>query len=126
MAAAILKWIIVFFSVINAGYMAFDGTKALVTGDYIRPKSGDYAGQLGPWTKLVTKIGIDPMSTLMKSIFVLFGIAGLIITIGFAANAEWGWKAMLIFNICCAWNLFFGTASSAFQVILLLMMRMLK
>lgn len=126
MAHEIIKWIIIFFSVINAGYMAFDGAKALATGDYIRPKSGDYAGQLGPWTKLVTKIGIDPMSTLMKSIFLLFGIAGLIITIGFAANAEWGWKAMLIFNICCAWNLFLGTASSVFQVILLILIRMIK
>jgi len=106
--------------------MAFDGTKALVTGDYIRPKSGEYAGQLGPWTKLVEKIGIDPMSILMKSIFLLFGVAGLIITIGFATNADWGWKAMLIFNICCVWNLFLGTTSSMFQVILLLLLRMLK
>lgn len=126
MAYEIIKWIIVFFSVLNTGYMLFDGMKALVTGDYIRSKNGEYAGQLGPWTKLVEKIGIDPMSAFMKSVFVLFGVVGLIITVGFAAEAEWGWKAMLIFNICCLWNLFLGTASSMFQVILLLMFRMLK
>jgi hypothetical protein len=79
MIALLLKYLILFLAFLNAGYMAFDGTKALVTGDYIRPKTGEYAGQLGPWTKLVTKIGIDPMSTLMKSIFLVFGIAGLII-----------------------------------------------
>ncbi|HYG53407.1 MAG TPA: hypothetical protein VD905_21065, partial [Flavobacteriales bacterium] len=126
MLPAILKYIIIFLSLLNAGYMAFDGTRALVTGDYIRPKSGEYAGQLGPWTKLVTKIGIDPMSTFMKGIFVLFGLAGLFITSCFALNYEWSWKAMLIFNICCVWNLFFGTVSSILQIILLLILRFIK
>jgi len=46
--------------------MAFDGTRALIVGDYIRPQTGEYAGQLGPWAKLVRKIGIAPESTFMK------------------------------------------------------------
>src|SRR5688572_31086885 len=104
MIAAILKWVIVFFALMNAGYMAFDGAKAHITGDYLRPKSGEYAGQLGPWTKIVEKLGIDPMSSFMKTIFLLFGIAGIIITMGFALDTSWGWKAMLIFNICSLWN----------------------
>jgi hypothetical protein len=126
MAITVVKWIIVFLAILNAGYMAFDGTKALVTGDYIRPKEGEYAGQLGPWTKLVEKLGIDPMSPLMKSIFVIYGLAGLIITIGFATGAGWGWKAMLIYNICSMWNLFIGTASSVLQIILLIVFKLLK
>jgi len=113
-------------SLLNAGYMTFDGTKAILTGDYIRPKTGEYAGQLGPWTKLVQKIGINPMSTFMKCIFVFFGIAGLILTTCFALNVEWAWKAMLIFNICCLWNLFFGTASSLLQIILLVIIRLVR
>jgi hypothetical protein len=126
MASEILKWIIVVLALVNSGYMAFDGTKAMITGDYIRPKSGEYAGQLGPWTKLVEKIGIDPMSTLMKSIFILFGVAGLIISVCFMLNATWAWKAMMIYNVCSVWNLFFGTGSSILQIILLVILRLIK
>lgn len=126
MTASIIKWIIVLMAVINAGYMTFDGARALITGDYIRPKSGEYAGQLGPWTKLAEKIGINPMSTLMKCIFVVFGITGLIITVAFAMNVSWSWKAMLIFNICSLWNLYFGTMSGTVQIILLIIFRLLK
>ncbi|MEW6469549.1 MAG: hypothetical protein AB1458_11520 [Bacteroidota bacterium] len=126
MAAIILKWVIVFLAFMNAGYMAYDGTRALVTGDYLRPQSGEYAGQLGPWSKLVEKLGIDPTSTGMKSVFLIFGIAGLICAAGFAFNASWGWKALLLFNICSAWNLFFGTASSVVQTVLLIVFRTIK
>src|SRR5690349_16586386 len=120
MGAVILKWLIVLLSLMNAGYMTYDGIRAFTTGDYLRPSSGEYAGQLGPWSKLVQKIGIDPMSSLMKSIFILFGIAGLIITICFILGFPWSWKTMLVYNICSSWNLFFGTASSILQIVLLL------
>jgi hypothetical protein len=123
MIATILKWVVVLMSLINAGYMTFDGARAIITGDYIRPKEGEYAGQLGPWTKLVEKIGIDPMSTFMKSIFVLFGIVGLFITVCFALNFPWAWKAMLIYNICSLWNLYFGTMSCVLQIVLLIILR---
>jgi hypothetical protein len=126
MAATLIKWIIVFMSLINSGYMTFDGLRALITGDYIRPKTGEYAGQLGPWTKLAEKIGVDPMSTLMKSIFVLFGIVGLVLTVAFAIGTDGSWKAMLVFNICSSWNLFFGTASSVLQILLLILLKFLK
>jgi hypothetical protein len=126
MTAIILKWIIIFLAFANAGYMAFDGTKALITGDYIRPKTGEYAAQLGPWTKLVEKIGIDPMSTLMKLIFVFWGIAGLIITVCFALKMPWAWKGLLVYNICSTWYLFMGTGSSILQIILLVIVRVIK
>jgi hypothetical protein len=41
MAPTILKWIIVILSFVNAGYMFYDGTRAIIKGDYIRPKSGE-------------------------------------------------------------------------------------
>lgn len=126
MTAIILKWTVIILALLNYGYMTYDGTRAIITGDYIRPKTGEYAGQLGPWTKLVEKIGIEPMSTLMKSIFILFGVVGLIITICFALNMTWAWKAMMIYNICSVWYLFFGTASSILQLILLVIIRLVK
>ncbi len=33
--------------------MVVDGSRALVKGEYITPKSGSFAGNLGPWAKLV-------------------------------------------------------------------------
>jgi hypothetical protein len=125
MIAIILKWLIVLMSLLNAGYMAFDGMKAMLTGDYVRPKSGEYAGQLGPWTKIVEKLGIDPLSTFMKCIFIIFGIAGFIATLGFAVGTSWGWKALFIFNVCSLWNLYFGTTSSVIQIALLVVLRFL-
>jgi hypothetical protein len=44
---------------------AYDGSRALIVGDYVTPKSGAYAGQLGPWAKLVAAVGIEPRSTVM-------------------------------------------------------------
>jgi len=35
---------------VEAGWMLFDGSRALIVGDYVTAKSGPYAGQLGPWT----------------------------------------------------------------------------
>ena len=120
MLVTILKWIVILLAFLNAGYMVVDGTKALVTGDYIRPKTGQYAGQLGPWTQAVEKVGIDPLSTAMKGVFVIWGLAGLIIAVCYALNLPWSWKGMMIYNICSLWYLFMGTGSSILQIILLL------
>ena len=126
MLATILKWIVILLAVLNSGYMVFDGTRALITGDYIRPKSGEYAGQLGPWTKAVEKVGLDPMSTLMKSVFVIWGLAGLIIAICYALGVSWAWNGMMVFNICSLWYLFMGTGSSILQIILLLVIHFIS
>ncbi len=118
----IIKWIVIVLSVLNAGYMTFDGARALIKGDYIRPTSGEYAGQLGPWAGLVKKIGIEPESTLMKTIFVVFGIVLLGITACFAMNMPWAAKALLAGNILALWYLWTGTISSAIQIILLIIL----
>lgn len=126
MTSIIIKWVIVVFALINAGYMTYDGARALIKGDYIRPTSGEYAGQLGPWSKLVKLIGIDPESALMKSVFLIFGILSLFITVCFILDYPWAGNAMIIINICTLWNLILGTASSLIQIILLIILRTLK
>ncbi len=126
MLLSILRWTVILLAFFNAGYMAVDGTRALITGDYIRPKTGEYAGQLGPWTKVADLVGIDPMSAVMKSVFVVWGIAGIILAVCFAMNRPWAWIAMLIYNICTCWYLFMGTASSVLQIILRLVIHFLK
>ncbi len=126
MIAAIIKWTLITLAVLNFGFMTFDGSRALIKGDYIRPTTGEYAGQLGPWSKLAEKVGIDPESKLMKGIFVFWGLAGLVLTAAYAFNASWGWQGLLIMNIASLWYLWMGTASSVLQVILLTIVRFLR
>jgi hypothetical protein len=89
-------WVIVVLAVQEGGWMAFDGTMALLTGNYITPRTGEYAGQLGPWSKLVSAVGIEPRSTLMKSIFAVYGAAWLGLAVCFLLRFEWAWWAMLL------------------------------
>jgi hypothetical protein len=119
MAVTIIKWIVVVLAVMNFGYMAFDGSRALVKGDYIRPGSGTYAGQLGPWSKLVAKVGINPESTSMKIIFLAWGLIGLTLTVCFILNAPWSTNALIAINILSLWYLVPGSISSSLQIILL-------
>lgn len=122
---AILKWIIILLAALNFGYMAFDGARALATGDYIRPKTGEYAGQLGPWTKAVNAIGINPEGNLMKAIFVIWGVAGLFLTWRFAPNPQQGLMPLLVADVCTLWYLYMGTFSCGLQVLLLLALKLL-
>lgn len=116
-----LRWIVVALAAWDACYMVFDGARALLVGDYLTPKSGPYAGQLGPWHHLATAVGIEPRSTLMKSIFLAYGVVWLPLTVCFALGYRWAWWAMLTAAIGSAWNLFFGTMTSLVIVILLLL-----
>ncbi|MEI9810520.1 MAG: hypothetical protein WDO16_23075 [Bacteroidota bacterium] len=123
MMTMIIKWIIVLLAVMNFGFMTFDGSRALIKGDYIRPRSGAHAGQLGLWSKLVKSIGINPESTSMKSIFLVWGIAGLIITCCYIFNVSWAKNGMIIMNILSLWYLVPGTVTSVLQIVLLLIRR---
>lgn len=83
--------------------------------------SGRYAGQLGPWSRVVSAVGIEPRSTLMKSIFLIFGLAWLGIMVCFGLALEWAWWRMLICAIAASWYLPFGTLLSLIQIVLLLL-----
>ena len=81
---------------IEGGWLAFDGGRALVVGDYVTSRSGQYAGQLGPWAKVVSTVGIEPRSTLMKSIHLVLGTGWLVVMICFAVGVPWPWSGMLM------------------------------
>ena len=114
-------WIVVVLALFVAGWFAFEGARALVVGDYITPKSGRHAGQLGPWSKVVSAVGIEPRSTLMKSIFLVFGVVWIGITICFILKLHWAWWAMLLAAAGSLWYLPFGTLLGVVQIIVLLM-----
>jgi len=114
-------WIVAALVVLNAGWMAFDGARALIVGDYVTPKTGQYAGQLGPWSKIVQVVGIAPRSTLMKSIFLIYGLAYLIAMMAFMLKASWAWSAMLVLAVLGLWYLPFGTLINVIVIVLLLL-----
>ena len=63
-----LRYLLAALALIAAGWMVFDGMHA---GDQVRPESGEYAAQLGPWSRVVSALGIEPASALMMCIFVV-------------------------------------------------------
>lgn len=117
----ILKWFILVLAFVVAGWFAFEGSRALLVGDYLTPRTGDYAGQLGPWSRLVEALGIEPRSTVMKLIFLGYGLAWLGAIGAFASGRAWAWKAMLGAAVGSLWYLPFGTLLGSIQIVLLLM-----
>ena len=103
--------------------MAFDGNRALFAGDYMTAGSGPHAGELGPWSKLVERAGIEPRSILMKTIFAAYGIIWLFIIMLFALRKSLTWDLMLLAAILSLWYLPLGTAFSALQIVLLGVLR---
>ena len=118
-----LGWIVVVLALLNGGWMAFDGARALTVGDYVTPSTGKDADQLGPWTHVVTAVGIEPRSTLMKWIFVVYGSAWIAATICFVARVRGAWMLMLIAAIGALWYLMIGTVFSVLQIVILLITR---
>ena len=102
-------WIVICLVVLNGGWMLFDGARALIVGEYMTPKTGTHAGQLGPWSIVVKAVGIDPNSTLMKSIFVIYGLSFLIVLTAFVLGTWWGWWGMMVVAVLGLWHIPFGT-----------------
>ena len=117
------KWIIVLLTVNVAGWMAFDGTRALIVGDYVTPSTGKYEGQLGPWHHVASAVGIAPRSTLMKTVFVVYGASWLAILAAFCFQLHWAWRAMVIAAAGSLWYFTIGTATSVIILVLLFLPR---
>ena len=115
--------LILVFATAEAGWLAFDGTRALIVGDFITPKSGPYAGQVGPWRHLVQAVGLDPRGTPMKVIFAVCGWVWLLIAVAFAVGMRGSWMAMLVAAAGTLWFLPVGTVCSLAQIAMLVGLR---
>ncbi len=116
-------WLSVLLIASTAGWMIFDGTRALIVGDYITPQTGKFAGQLGPWANLVQAIGIEPHSVWMKLIFIIQGLGILTVVVSYILNKPWAWTSLLIAMLLGLWYLPFGTLVNLLALILLLLTR---
>jgi hypothetical protein len=118
--------VIALLAFVEAGWMLFDGARALIVGDYITPRSGPYAGQLGAWSRVVSAVGIEPRSTLMKSIFAAYGALWLLAIAAFLLGRPWAWAALFVAAVGAVWYLPVGTLLSVVQIGLLLVMHWRK
>ena len=108
-----LRIVVAILALMQGSWMLFDGSRALIVGDYVTPKSGAYAGQLGPWSRLVQSVGIPPRSTAMKVGFVIFGALWITAVIGFATRRRWSRRLLVIVAIASLWYLPVGTVASS-------------
>jgi len=115
----VLRWITVVACLVQGGYMAIDGVRALVVGSYITPRSGEHAGQVGPWARLLSAIGIAPEATGTKAAFVVLGVLWLAVAAGVATGESWAWPAGIVLAIGTLWYLVPGTLLSVVVLVLL-------
>ena len=112
-------WTMIGLVILNAGWMLFDGSRALIVGDYVTPKTGRHAGQLGPWSKVVEGLGIQPRATVMKWIFVVYGSGYLLTMLAFVFKVPWAWWGVLIAALLGLWYLPFGTLINVLVIVLI-------
>jgi hypothetical protein len=110
-------------AIFEAGWMAFDGTQALVSGHLIAPKTGPHRGELGPWRFIVQRAGVNPSGKAMRLFFAIYGWGWLFVAASFAAHMSWSWAAMVIAAAAALWFLPVGTALGLLQLALLVTLR---
>jgi hypothetical protein len=114
-----LRWIICALALLQGAWLAADGYRALVVGDYVTPSSGARAGQLGPWTHIVSAVGLEPRGTFIKSLHAALGLAWLIALIFFVVRPTFGWWALFGCAVGTLWYLPIGTIVGVIVIALL-------
>jgi hypothetical protein len=118
-----VRILILLCALVEAGWMTFDGSRALIVGDYVTPESGPRKGELGPWSHAVTAAGLDPRGTPVKMFFVAYGLLWLAVAAAFTFRVSWSFTAMLAAAIGALWYLPVGAVLSAAQIALLVLFR---
>jgi hypothetical protein len=118
-----VRTLVIALALFEAAWMAYDGTRALIRGDYVTPSSGPHAGRLGPWQHVVRAVGIPPRSLGMKLTFAGYGVAWLLVIGAFVRGAPWASTAMIVAAAGSLWYLPIGTVCGAIQIICLLWSR---
>ena len=109
-----LKTFVILICVVIGSWLLFDGGRAIATGSYTTPQSGEYQGQLGPWTLIVKAVGLQPNSHLVKLVHLLLGVAWLATASLMAVNSSGSMRFALVTSLASIWYLPFGTLASIF------------
>ena len=114
------KWIAIALALFQGAWLTFDGGRALIVGDYVTPKSGPRAGQLGPWSRVVSALGINPRGGFMKGLHLFLGVAWLAALILLLVRPETGRWLALGCGVATLWYLPIGTVVSVIVLVLAL------
>ncbi len=115
-------WLVPILAGVLGGWLLFDGTRALVIGDYVTARTGPHAGQLGPWANLVMMVGLPPRGLLLKLVHCGLGLLWLVTALSFAVHAphaRWGLVACAVLSL---WYVPFGTIVGIAVMVLLLLL----
>jgi hypothetical protein len=106
---------VVVVALVIGGWLSFDGARALLRGDYVTTR----AGELGPWSRVVSTVGINPRSAGMKWAHIVLGIAWLVSSACFLVGFPNGRLALLGCSFLTLWYLPLGTMLSIAEIVLL-------
>ncbi|MCA9291118.1 MAG: hypothetical protein KDA25_08315 [Phycisphaerales bacterium] len=104
-----MRWTIIALGLFIGAWLAFDGGRAIIVGDYVTPASGRFAGQLGPWSRLIAAIGLDPRSMPVKALHVVVGAGWIILAVAFMLRRPWASPMLMAWCVATLWYLPWGT-----------------
>jgi hypothetical protein len=117
------RLLITVLACLNGGWMVFDGIHAIFVGNFVTRGSGEYEGRLGLWSRILELFGLDPGSTLVKVLFVVWGLLWLAAAVAFALRFSWSHAAIFVIAIMTMWYVPFGTLISLVEIVLLIVVR---
>ena len=103
------RYIVISLLLVVGAWMSFDGLRAFFIGDYVTPKSGEYAGRLGPWSNLLQLLHLDPRSTAVKAAHVAIGSWCLLTCIALICHLKIAPALVVASSVLILWYLPFGT-----------------
>jgi len=99
-------------ALLEGGFMVADAVHRFVTGDFFR-----IDGQLGPWSTIISGLGIDPLA--MGPVFLVLGAIHALAGVAILLRRPWGVPLTIAMAFGTLWYLIFGTISSSIQIVLL-------
>jgi hypothetical protein len=110
-----MRHLVFIIALLVGGWLSFDGVRAFTKGDYVTTR----AGELGPWSRIVSALGVNPRGTAMKSIHVALGLMWLASAVLFFARVSAARSALIGCSVLTLWYLPLGTILSVAELILL-------
>jgi hypothetical protein len=118
-----LRAAIVLFAVLEAGWIAFDGARALSTGEYLKPRLGGYGGHLGEWTRVASALGAPPRSAAAKSALLGYGVLWILVACAYARGAGGAWWLLFVLAAGALWYSILAVPLSLASMLLLVAAR---
>jgi hypothetical protein len=116
-----MKYLVLTLALAIGPWLLFDGSRALITGNYTTPSSGPYAGKLGPWSRVVSSVGLNPLGTTVKLLHVLLGVSWVACSLLLLREGAAMWWPMMLTALFTLWYVPFGAIAGAAVAGLLLL-----